>query len=141
MSSVSGIFVRKGKYNLVSMPWNVFPYAMEVFSPLITPIDSINSDYFNIIEAFVVIMFDRSSSTTDLIGARLDHFALTKHVKRAVLQAGNTWGQSLNQMMQLPAPDRWGLQNQNNVSEPYRISLSLSMPRTIEIWLQETMLW
>jgi hypothetical protein len=59
-------------------------------------------------------MYDRSSSTTDINEARLDLFArkqklyddippskaaLTEHVKRAVLQEGNTWGHSLNRMM------------------------------------------
>jgi hypothetical protein len=64
-------------------------------------------------------------------------------VKRAVLQAGNTLGQFLNQMMQLLAPDRLGLQNQNNVCTILDLTVSHSsfMPRAIEIWLQETMLW
>jgi hypothetical protein len=83
----------------------------------------------DIIEAFIVIMYDRSSSTTDVNEARLDLFArkqklyngippskaaLTEHVKRAVLQAGHTWGQSLNRMMHLQAPNSWGWQKQNN---------------------------
>jgi hypothetical protein len=48
---------------------------MEVFSRPITPIDSINSDYFDIIEAFVVIILDCSISTIDINRVRLDFFA------------------------------------------------------------------
>jgi hypothetical protein len=36
--------------------------------------------------------------------------------------------------MQLPAPDRWGLQNQNNVSVPYWISLSLIVSSWHNYW-------
>ena len=142
-------FVGKGKS--CWQAWNVFLDATEVFHRFSAPIDKIGSDCVSIIEAFVVIMYDRSSSTNDVNEARLDLFArkqkpynaippskaaLTEHVKRAVLQAGHTWGQSLNWRMEFLPPDRQCV----GAILDLVASHSDIMPRTFEVQLQETML-
>lgn len=71
----------------------------------------------NELEEFVVIMYDRSSSAKIVNDARLDLFArkhrpsraaLVEHIKRSVLEAGHTWGQSLCKWQTLPSPSRCG---------------------------------
>lgn len=71
----------------------------------------------NELEEFVVIMYDRSSIAKIVNDARLDLFArkhrpsraaLVEHIKRSVLQAGHTWGQSLCKWQTLPSPSRCG---------------------------------
>ena len=111
-------FVGKGKMS-AWQTWNVFQAATEVFTRLSAPVSSITDDELSIIEECVVIMYDQASETNYFDEARLDLFAcnqrqynvvppssaaLVQHVKRSVLQAGNTWSQALSRIQNLPTP-------------------------------------
>ena len=82
-----------------------------------------NDDALNIIERFVILLFDRTSTCTKAVDhARrmlflLKHSvqqipptraALEKHVKRAVYQGGHIWGKTLLPYPVLPSPTDWG---------------------------------
>ena len=84
-------------------------------------------------------MYDRSSSTNKVNEARLDLFAhkqrpyngippskaaLVEHIKMSVLQAGQTWGQSLCKSQTLPSPSSWGLGKASGVWVPHWTSLA-----------------
>jgi hypothetical protein len=102
-------FVGKGK-KTAWQAWNGFENAKEVFHCFSSPCDNLTQSEIGVLKEFVVIMYDRSSSTNKVNDARLDLFArkqspyngippsraaLVEHMKRSVLQAGHTWGQSL----------------------------------------------
>ena len=73
---------------------------------------------FEVLERFVVFMYDRSSDRMKVNEARMDLItkkqrayeliptqgALKEHVKRATLQAGHIWGQSLVPEPDIPCP-------------------------------------
>lgn len=76
-----------------------------------------------VLERFVVLMYDRSSASMTVNEARLDLFAkkqmsyelipptkgaLKEHVKRAAFQAGLIWGQSIVHQPEIPCPCQWG---------------------------------
>ena len=82
-----------------------------------------------VLERFVIIMYDRSSSATDIDGVRLDMFArkqksydaipptnaaLEYHIKRASYQAGCIWGQATTRQMEILSPSEWGWKQQDN---------------------------
>ena len=71
----------------------------------------------------MVLMYDRSSTTSSVNEARLDLFAkkqrsydsipptqaaLKEHAKRAAYQAGHIWGQCLIAWPELQCPSKWG---------------------------------
>ena len=131
-------FVGKGKKS-AWQAWNVDEEATEVFRSLSTATDTISQSEMDTLEQFVVIMYDRSSTTCKVDEARFDLFArkqraydaipptqaaLTEHVKRAVFQAGHVWGQSTVTEQQLPSPSNWGWSKQNNVWVPKWTTLS-----------------
>ena len=75
------------------------------------------------IDAFVVIMHGRTSTTFAVDEARFEMFAwkqrqynaipptraaLLEHTKRAAYQGGHVWGQSLNFSQDIPSPEDWG---------------------------------
>ena len=115
-------FCGKGKKS-AWQAWNVFEEATEVFRKLGNLPETISDDDIQILEQFVVILYDRSSAVKKVNEARLDLFAhrrksyemipptesaLIEHTKRAVYQAGHVWGQSLILEPALPSPKQWG---------------------------------
>jgi hypothetical protein len=52
--------------------------------------------------------------------------ALVEHIKRSVLQAGHTWGQSLCMSPTLPSPSRWGWEIDSGVWVPHWTSFKVS---------------
>ena len=74
------------------------------------------------IERFIILHYDRTSTSTDIDQARRNSFAkrhnvhsipptmgaLKEHVKRAVYQEGQVWGQMLVSTPEFPSPCRWG---------------------------------
>ncbi len=72
----------------------------------------------NMIERFVILLFDRTSTCTEVNDARWKVFprknaaqqipptraALVEHVKRAVCQGGHIWGKTLLPDPVLPSP-------------------------------------
>jgi hypothetical protein len=114
--------------------WNVFENATQVFHCLSSPCDNLTQSEIGVLEEFVLIMYDRSSSTNKVKDARIDLFArkhrpyngippsraaLVEHIKRSVLQAGYTWGQSLCKSPTLPSHSRWGWEKDSGVWVPH----------------------
>ena len=103
--------------------WNVFDKISPVFTKLgATPV-AVTDEDMQVLEEFVVLMYDKSSSYKEVNEARLDLFArkqrsydcipptsaaLKEHCKRAAYQAGHIWGQSLLCSPDLPSPIHWG---------------------------------
>ena len=102
-------FVGKGE-KTAWQACNVLENAKEVFHCFSSPCDNLTQSEIGVLKEFVVIMYDRSSSTIKVNDARLDLFvrkqrpyngippsraALVDQIKRYVLQAGHTWGQLL----------------------------------------------
>ena len=82
-----------------------------------------------VIERFVIIMYDRSSSATDIDSVRLDKFAhkqksydaipltnaaLEYHIKRASYQASCIWSKATTRQMEILSPSEWGWKQQDN---------------------------
>ena len=103
--------------------WNVCDNATETFRSLSKPCDSLKEQDIDVIEEFVVIMYNRSSISMKVKETSLDLFArkqrpynnipssraaVVEHIKRSVLQAGLTSGQSLCKMQDLPSPSSCG---------------------------------
>lgn len=131
-------FVGKGKKS-AWQAWNVFEAATEVFRSLGTAKDTIMDSEMDILEQFVVIMYDRSSTTCKVDEARLDLFArkqraynaipptkgaLFEHVKRATYQAGHVWGQTTVTVQVLQSPSNWGWLKQDSAWSPHWTKLS-----------------
>ncbi|KAI0243305.1 hypothetical protein LSAT2_015899 [Lamellibrachia satsuma] len=71
---------------------------------------------------FVVLLYDRTSTCTDIDKTRKKPFsnknyvhlipptkaAMEEHVKRAAYQGGHVWGQTLLPAPELPPPTSWG---------------------------------
>lgn len=85
--------------------------------------EEIGEDDIDVLEAFVVKMYDPSCESRTVNEARLELFArkqreydfipptreaLIQHVKRAAYPAGHVWGQTIISNPQLPDPTEWG---------------------------------
>ena len=118
---VSG-FNGKGK-KTAWQTWNVCNEASTMFTKLSQCQSAIEESDLQVLERFVLLMYDRSSSATSVDEARLDLFtrkqrsyelipptqgALKEHAKRAAFQAGHIWGQSIVRQPELPCPSKWG---------------------------------
>ena len=118
---VSG-FNGKGK-KTAWQTWNVCNEASATFAKLSQCPLEIDELDLQVLERFVVLMYDRSSAATAVDETRLDLFArkqrsyelipptqgaLKEHAKRAAFQAGYIWGQSVVREPELPCPSKWG---------------------------------
>ena len=97
----------------------------------------IPDDAMNIIERFVVLLFDRTSTCDKVNDARRKLFprknsveqipptraALMEHVKRAVYQGGHIWGKTLLPDPVLPSPTDWGWVKREGLYEPHWTTL------------------
>ena len=103
--------------------WNVCNEITENFRKLSHYPPVVDDEDLQILEKFVVIMYDRSSSAECVNDARLDLFArkqrpyeaippiqaaLKQHVNRAAYQAGCIWGQSTVSQPETESPSSWG---------------------------------
>ena len=84
--------------------------------------NEITDDAVNIMERFVILLFDRTSTCTKVEHAKRTFFprkpavqqipptraALEEHTKRAVYQGGHIWGKKLLPDPVLPSPTEWG---------------------------------
>ena len=97
-----------------------------------TPVQ-IEEDVVCTIERFVILLYDRTNTCTDINKARQKIFAqksnvkqippskaaLEQHVKRAAYQGGHIWGQSLLPAPIVPSPTSWGwIKGDNGLYEP-----------------------
>ena len=131
----TSFFLNRGK----KTAWNtvkVFTEVVDAFESLskVPPSEQQLKDQMPIIERFVVLMYDRTSSCESVDDARRGMFtqkgrsielipptsaALFQHAKRAVFQAAYVWGQSLLRSPELPDPADWGwTKNNSNMWQP-----------------------
>ena len=134
--TVSG-FVGHGKKTAWTI-WNSFPDLTAALLELAHAPAEISEQCMHIIERFVILIYDRTSTCTDVNQARKKLFAKTscvkripptraaleQHVKRAVFQGGHVWGQSLVPDPVLPSPSSWGwIKTDAGLYEPHWTTL------------------
>ena len=103
--------------------WDVFPEVSEVFMKLSSHPTLVEKEDTKKLEKFVVLMYDRSSSTEKVDDARLElfvrkqrsyeaipptHEALVQHTRRAAYQAACIWSRSLECNIGEESPGDWG---------------------------------
>jgi hypothetical protein len=103
--------------------WKAYPDVTNAFLSLSSPIAQITDGTMDLLQRFVILMYDRTSDKTKVNDARKALFskkgksldlipptlaALCEHAKRTALQAGHCWGQCLVVRPQLPNPEEWG---------------------------------
>lgn len=118
--------------------WNVFPELTPVLKVLKELPEVITDESMAVLERFVVLLYDRTSNLVFVNEARQELFSkrsrdldsipptrasLEQHARRAVLQGGYVWGQTLLRHQVLPSPSDWGWQHQGNVWSPYWTAL------------------
>ena len=115
-------FRNKGK-KTAWQTWDVFPEASPIFAKLSQYPPILDDGDLEILERFVVLMYDRSSTVASVDEARFDMFArkqrpyeaipptkaaLLQHAKRAAYQAGCILGQSTQPQPKAENPADWG---------------------------------
>lgn len=118
--------------------WTAYPEVTETFLALSQPAPSVSEENMRHLERFVILLYDRSSDSTEVNQARkslfakgrqIDHIpptkaALLEHAKRSTYQAGYVWGRSLEPMQNLPSPNDWGwTRDANNQWTPFWTAL------------------
>ena len=103
--------------------WGVFPKLTPVLRVLKASPKEITDDCMAVLERFVVLLYDRTSSLVKVNEVRQELFSkrsrnldsipptrasLEQHVKRAVFQGGYVWGQTLLRQPVFPSPSDWG---------------------------------
>ena len=102
--------------------WTAVPELTQVLINLTTAPDQEDEDATHTIERFVILLYDRTSTSTDVDKTRCKLFArknnvqlipptsaaLKQHVRRAVYQGGHVWGQALLPAPALPSMTDWG---------------------------------
>ena len=103
--------------------WDVYPEASEVFAKLSMYPTVFGDEEKKVLERFVIIMYDKCCSATDIDSVRLDIFArkqksydailptsaaMDYHTKCAAYQAGCIWGQAITRQMEILSPSEWG---------------------------------
>ena len=120
--TVSSFFghAKKGAWDA----WASFPEVTPAFQALSTePRTDTISSFLSVIERFVVLLYDRTSTKDSVNTARKHLFAkkgrqienlpptqsaLIEHIKRAALQGGYYWVTALQTQPNLPSPSAWG---------------------------------
>lgn len=144
---VVSAFRGKGK-KAAWQTWSVFPEVTDVFTKLSTYPLTIEHNDQVILEKFVITMYDRSSSASDVDEVRLDMFArkqrpydaipptqaaLFEHIKRAAYQAGCILGQSTMCQMEVTSPSDWGWTKKENKWQIFWTPLSPVADRCKEL--------
>lgn len=110
--------------------WNVYNQASATFEKRSHCPSKVEDSDLQVLERFVVLMYDRSCSVSSVNEARLDLFArkqrpydlipptqsaLKEHVKRVAYQAGHIWGQCVVRQPEPECPSRWGWAKENDI--------------------------
>ena len=113
--------------------WNVLPQLTDAMLTLSRAPSDIQEDVMRTIERFVILMYDRTSTCTDIDKAQRKLFAkktnvkqipstraaLEQHVLRTTYQGGHVWGQALLATPALPSPTSWGwVKTEDGLYEP-----------------------
>ena len=104
--------------------WNVSQEVTQTFVNLSKFQVNLEKNNIEMLEKFIILLYDKSSSTKTVGGAKKLLFihkiihceplpptsaALMQHVWRAVYQASIVWGQALEQQPEYLSPENWGL--------------------------------
>ena len=116
-------FAGQGK-NTAIETWKACPEVTRAFLSWSCPLVQITDSNMELLQRFVILMYDRTSNKTNVNDARkalfskksksLDLISLTlaalyEHTKRAAIQAGHYWvDQCLVVRPQLPSLEEWG---------------------------------
>ena len=118
-------FAGRGKKTAFDI-WTFFDEITPVFFTLLTNPSAFNDDCMSVLEAYVVLLYDRTCTETTVNSARKHMFttkdrsmdnipptraALLQHTKRAIYKGGYVWGQALVRSPVIPSPDTFGWQN------------------------------
>lgn len=128
--TVSG-FSGKGKKSFWKA-WKSFPEVTKIFKELSQPVNEIENHHLYLLSRYVIITYDKTIDVEDINQARKALFikgramdrlpptfsALLEHTKRACLQAGFIWGQSLIANPEYPNFRNWGWKKENGVWTP-----------------------
>lgn len=104
--------------------WKLYDLVTPAFCALAaTPSAQCIEQWLSLLERFVVLLYDRTSSLEHVNEARKELFtkkgrtidrlpptqaALIQHIKRAAYQAGHCWAQVMIAAPELPSPGDWG---------------------------------
>ena len=114
-------FIGDGKKTVWAV-WAVFPELTHALLRLSSAPNDIPQEVMATIERFIILLYDRTSTCTEIDTAKRKLFskrhnvqsipptkaALEEHVKRAVYQGGHVWGQVLVSTPELLSPCKWG---------------------------------
>ena len=126
-------FAGRGKKTAFTT-WRSYPDVTEAFMELSSSSPVINDRCMAILERYVVLLYDRTSSSVNVNEARKQLFAqkgrsfeaippsreaLLQHAKRAAYQGGCCWGQALQPCPVIPSPSEWGWALRNGIWKPF----------------------
>lgn len=130
-------FVGKGKKSAWDT-WDAFPDVTCAFNQLASTPAIIPCTCLEVIERFVILLYDKTSTVMSVNVARKQLFSkkgrpvnhipptqdsLIQHLKRASYQAGHVWGQSIKSSPTLPTPSDWGWQLIDGLWQPLWITI------------------
>ena len=113
--------------------WSALPSVTTAFSELSNCPTTITEEHITLIQRYVVLLYDKTSSLADVNDCRQVLFtkksrsienipptkaALFQHIKRTCYQAGYVWSQCLDEIMELPNPCNWGWIKSSTGYEP-----------------------
>ena len=113
--------------------WKVFMDASDIFVQLSETPSAITDEALEVLEKFVIVLYDRTSADVRVNDSRRHLFtnkgraienipptqaALLEHSRRAAYQAGHCWAQCLIPNPMLPDPSKWGWQDDNGTWKP-----------------------
>lgn len=119
-------FAGRGKRTVWDI-WKTYQEVTPAFVTLGSTPSSVDAQ-MEVLERFVVLLYDRTSSVEKVNEARKQLFsqkgrqmdglppsraALEEHTKRAAYQAGHVWAQMINAVPKLPSPSEWGWLQRN----------------------------
>ena len=125
-------FAGRGKKTAWAV-WETFPEVTNAFLDLASAPSEISEDTLATLERYVVLLYDRTCTCSEVNLARKKLFAkksrsieaipptqaaLVQHVKRATYQGGHCWGQSLVPHCTLPSPCDWGWVDNDGQFDP-----------------------
>ena len=122
-------FYGKGKKSAWDA-WTSYSELTDVLAMMMDPEQADVDAFMSVIQRFVVVMYDRTSSAKSVNEARLQLFAqqgrqidlippteaaLLQHTKRAIYQGALVWGRALDPSPQLPSPSDFGWTKTNGL--------------------------